>query len=1013
MKSNIFLIAFILISSFCQAQEYDIKGTVTEAQTGLGLPGANVSVKNGTQQTTADFDGNFTLAKIPSGSIIVFSYVGFVTKEVAVTSNQTITVQLQSSEQSLEEVVVIGYGTQRKRDVTGAVGIVSSKTIEELRPVKVEQALQGTVSGVNVTSQSGSPGAALDIRIRGISSNGANGPLVIIDGYQGDLSLLNPTDIESITVLKDAQAAIYGIIGANGVVLVTTKKGKKDSKTRFSYNTYFGVQSTTRKLPLLNATEYAMLLNESYANNGQPIPYPNATGLGKGTDWQDEVFNDSAPIQNHDFSVSGGSEKIVYTLSGSHLFQEGIVGGTKSDFRRNTARLSLGADLSDKLKLETNAIYTYVDRDALSENNLGAPLFNAISVPSTISAYDSNGDYTLVPNTPGLGNEVINPLAQIANTFNDYDLRKLNGSIGLDYKLVKGLTFTGRIGFNTLNSESRSFAKQVSYGGKVFDNPRSSVSQNKINSNDYTLDLFGTYKLATGDHELDAVLGTTIFEQWGSGLYGTGFDVPNNSWDFADISISNGLSEAKPVNSYVSNFRRTSYFARVNYSYKGRYLLTGIMRQDASTRFIKENRVGYHPSVLGGWIVSDEPFFGDSRFISFLKFRGSYGILGNDEIGDNRYRAILNGEAVYLWDGTLVTGTAIGTIPNKKIKWETDRKFDVGFDLRLANDKVEIAGDYFINTRNDLLINNTPISGIIGAGGPGGQSPTINAGTVRNKGFEFSINYKDKITDDFSFAVGYNFTTLDNEVLKVNNQTGFVESGAFGVGQQPPARMEVGETIGYFYGLQTDGIFQNQAEVDAHPSQSALGAPARPGDIRFKDVNGDGKIDANDRTNIGDPIPDVTMGFNLQFNYKGFDFVAYTYASLGNDMVRNYERSLSDINRHNYVLDRWTGEGTSNSVPRVTIGATSNNVFSDYFVEDASFVRIQNVQLGYTLNKDLTERAMLSKVRIYAGVNNLYTFTKYKGYDPAATSGAPIGGGIDYGFYPVPKTYMFGINLNF
>ena len=358
MKSNFYLFTFLLLSSFCFAQNYDISGTVIEAQTGLGLPGANVSVKNGTQQTTADLDGNFTLVKVPSGSTLVISYIGFTTKEISVTSNQPINVRLDSDQQSLDEVVVIGYGSQKKKEVTGAVSTISSQTLEVLKPIKVEQALQGTVSGVNVTSQSGAPGAGLDIRIRGIATNGENRPTAIIDGYIGDLSLLNPNDIESITILKDAQAAIYGTIGANGVILITTKKGKRNSKAVINYNVYTGFQETSRKLPTLNATEFALYVNESYANNGNPLPFPNATGLGKGTDWQDQVFGKSVPIVNHDINISGGSDKITYSVSGSHLDQEGLVGGNKSGFLRNTARISINADVTDKLKLNPKTKYT-------------------------------------------------------------------------------------------------------------------------------------------------------------------------------------------------------------------------------------------------------------------------------------------------------------------------------------------------------------------------------------------------------------------------------------------------------------------------------------------------------------------------------------------------------------------------------------------------------------------------------------------------------------------------------
>ena len=489
--------------------------------------------------------------------------------------------------------------------------------------------------------------------------------------------------------------------------------------------------------------------------------------------------------------------------------------------------------------------------------------------------------------------------------------------------------------------------------------------------------------------------------------------MPNNSWEFADIKLTTGTLDAKTNSSYVYDERRLSYFGRLQYDFKGRYLLSAMLRRDASTKFGPGNKVAYFPSFTAGWIVSDEPFYGESKVFNFMKLRASYGTLGNDQIGNNGYVGLLEGEGTYVFNGALVNGTAVGQTPNPDLKWEEARKFDVGLDLKLFDNKLSIVADYFIDTRKDLLIGNIPVSGINGTSAPGASSPTVNAGSVRNSGVEFSIDYKHIFENDFSLSLGYNVTLLKNKVLEVNNGTGFIDNGAFGIGQPAPSRMEIGKPIGYFFGYKTDGIFQNQTEIDAHPSQIALGAAASPGDIRYVDVNGDGVINLNDRTNIGDPVPAATMGFNMQLNYKNLDFAVYTFASVGNDMVRNYERNVVNANRLNYVLDRWTGEGSTNTTPRVTTGATSNSVFSDYFVEDASYIRIQNVQLGYTLSPTVSEKIGVSKFRIYTGVNNLYTFTKYKGYDPGASNGAPIGGGIDYGFYPIPRTYLFGLNINF
>ena len=1015
MKSNYLLFLMMLFSGYGFAQNYQIGGVVTEAATGMPIPGVNIQVNNMTLGTTTDLDGRFTLANIPGGSTVVFTYIGFSEFSTVVNStNLTMSVPLAENASTLDEVVVIGYGTQLRREVTGAVSTVDSETIMQIRPVLASQALQGTVAGVSVNQTSGAPGAGFAIRIRGIATNGNNSPTVIIDGYVGNLDLLNPDDIETMTILKDAQAAIYGTIGANGIVLITTKSGKRNSKTRISYDTYTGFQETSRKLNLLNATEYALLLNEAYANGGQEVPFPNVSQLGEGTDWQDEIFDDSAPIVNHNLSFSGGSEKMSYRVSGSHLDQLGIIGGEKSAFLRNTARLALDADLSSKIRMKTNVTYTYFNRKTLNEFGLGSALFNAINTPATLAPYDENGDFTLVPATTGFGNEIINPLAQIANTFNNYDFRGLNGMFGLEYKLLKDLTINSRIGVNSSNNRGRSFAKQISYGGKVFDVAQSSVTQSAINDNNYTYDLWADYEKEFDEtHNFKLSAGTTVFRTWGEGLFATGFGVPNNTWENADIDLTTSFIAGNPNASYSYDERRLSYFGRFEYDFKGKYLLSALLRRDSSTRFGPTKRIAYFPSFSAGWIVSDEDFFSNSGLVNFLKFRASYGTLGNDEFNNNLYVSLLNGEATYVFNNTLTNGTATGIVTNPDLQWEEAKKFNAGVDLRLFNNKIEITADYFNDVRDNLLIVNLPVSGIVGVGAPGAGAPTVNAGEVKNYGAEFAITYNDKIGDNFEINVHYNVALIKNKVTRVINGTGYVEGGSFGVGQPAMARMEEGQPLGYFYGYVTDGIFQNQAEIDAHPSQIALGATSSPGDIRYVDINNDGVINSNDRTNVGDPIPAATMGFNLTMKYKNFDFSTYAFANIGNDMVRNYERVLSDANRLDYNLDRWTGEGTSNTVPRVTTGATGNNVFSDYFVEDASFVRINKVELGYSLDAKAIETAGMSSARIYVGVNNLYTFTKYMGYDPAASTGAPIGGGIDQGFYPVPRTYMIGASINF
>lgn len=1008
-KFTIVLAAVFLMGVSAFSQQRSVSGIVKSADDGFPIPGVTVLVKGTLSGASTDLNGAYTLKDVQVGATIVFSYIGMKTQEVVFTGQATIDVSLSYEATGLDEIVVIGYGSVKKKDVTGAVSMVDSKTITNLRPIKAEEALQGTVTGVNVTQQSGAPGAGLDIRIRGISTNGDASPVVIIDGYQGDLNTLNPNDIETITVLKDAQAAIYGTVGANGIILITTKQGKRDTPTSVSFNSSFSTQQTTRKLPMLNATEYAVLLNESYAASGLALPYPDVSGLGRGTNWQDALFS-TAPMMDNDISISGGSKKINYAVSASDLRQEGIIGRDKAEFNRNSARIALGADFTDWLEFNSTLIYTHLDRTSFNDFGLGSVLFNAVNMPSTIPVYGVNGDFFLAPGN--LGIEIINPLQQISNTYNAYNLEKLNGNFGLTAKVTKNLTATARIGFNTANTNSKSFLKIVNYGGKVFDISRSSVNQSKDNFNDYTLDIFATYDKTFGDHAVTGTIGTTAFKTWGNNLSATGFDIPNNSWEFADISLASGLNTSKATGSWVYDQRRMSYFTRVQYGFRGKYLASAMLRRDASTKFGPDNTVAYFPSATLGWVISEENFMSDYKKIDMLKFRISYGLLGSDKIGDYQYISQLTGEGTYIFNGQLINGRAVGALPNPSIKWEQSEQFDAGFDLSFFNERLTFTADYFIKNTNNLLIGNIPVSGILGVAAPGASGPTVNAGTVRNSGFEFSTGYRGMIGKDFSYSFNYNVTALKNEVIEVNNGTGFVEGGRFGVGQPSPARMQVGFPIGYYYGYQTDGIFQTQAEVEAHPSQIALGANAQPGDLRFKDTNGDGVIDSRDRTNIGDPIPDFIMGLNFSLRYKSFDFLAYAFASIGNDIVRDYERAQPNVNRLTYTMDRWTGPGTSNDVPRLTTAATANTIFSDYYVEDGSYLRLQRIQLGYRLPESITQKVKIKEVRVFGAINNLVTLTKYMGYDPAASSGAPIGSGFDIGFYPAARTFTFGLNLN-
>ena len=990
--------------AFTSAQTVDVSGNVNDAM-GIPIPGANVIVKNTTKGTITDFDGNFSIPNVEIGSTLTVSYIGYITKEMLVTDNSKLTIQLEEDLAQLDEIVVIGYGTQRKKEVTGAVTVLGSKAIEKLNPVRVEQALQGQVAGVNITTNSGSPGGASTISIRGVSTNGDSRPLILVDGnVVEDLSVINPNDIESMNILKDATAGIYGVRAANGVILITTKTGRKEMPLTVEYSAYTGFQQTTRKIPVLNATEYAFIVNEAYANGGSTPPFTDVSNFGVGTDWQDEVFQ-LAQIHNHNIALKGGSENSSYSYSGSFLTQDGIVGGNKSNFTRYTNSASYNLDFLKNFKFKSGITLTRTNKRNLIENTLGSVLFNALNMAPNISVRDENGDYSLAD---GLGGEVINPLAQMENTYDRTKVMKINGFGGLSYNFLDHFTASANIQFNYAEVTSKRFFPIDNYGiGKVFNTERSEVQEDLDYFQDYTFDAFVKYENTFNDvHKLNVLLGTSIFKSTGEFTGKKGFDIIANNIIYAHIDQASDVEDRFEVKGRNDKFdsRLLSYFTRLQYDYKGKYLFSAVLRRDGSTRFGLENKFGYFPSASIGWVASDEQFMSENNFFDLLKLRGSYGVLGNDRIGDFGYTSLLDGEGVYFFDNQQYVGSASGPISNPDIKWEKQKTLDIGLDMRFLNGKIDITTDYFKRRTEDLLVQ-SQVSGLLGTG----AAPFVNAGIVENEGIEFAIGYSDNFSEDFKFNIKYNVTAIRNEVVSVSGEGEYLEGGSFGISQPAISRMEAGFPLGYFIGYQTDGIFQTQDEIN----NSAVTAVApQPGDFKFVDQNGDGVIDLEDRVDLGNPLPAATMGLNISFDYKNWDFTTYAFASLGNEIVRNYERNQQLVNKPNTYLDRWTSPGSSNSSPRVTTGATSNTSFSDFYVEDGSFVRLQNAQIGYTITS-ADQTTKFDKLRIYISGSNLLTLTKYSGYDPTAGTGAPIGGGIDQGFYPTARTFLLGVNVKF
>ncbi len=1028
MKIRFLLILFLSASVNLFSQQIQISGTVLSSEDNLPIVGANVLLEGQNSGTSTDFDGNYTLSA-STGDVLVFSYIGFETQKVTIGDQKAIQIVLNPNTSTLDEIVVIGYGTQKKKETTGAVAVVGSEAIEKLNPTRVEQALQGQVAGVNITTASGSPGSGANIRIRGISTNGDNRPLILVDGNViEDLAAINPNDIQSVNVLKDATAGIYGVRAANGVILIVTKSGRKDSDLKFTVDSFYGFQQTGSYLDLMKPYDFAQYVNDA-SGKTKFLVYPET-----GTDWQKEVFQ-TAPMLSTNISANGGTEKSAYSFGVSYLNQEGIVGLDKSGFERITGRLNYQYDITKDLKVTTTAIYTHSEKNNLPENGIGAVLYNAVNLNPDLAVYDENGDYSLVKDIKQI--EIINPLAQIENTHSKSLVDKISATFGVDYSFLGNFKFSSKFQMNHAVVLDDTFLPNAYYGpGKGANRTTNEVIDFGAIFDDYTWDNYITYtNTFNEDHNLNVLLGTSVFNTEGEYYGAIGRTLKDGSNSVDDAFIENTEDPITPrfqpadiaLGKNVFQSRLASMFARFQYNYKGKYLVSGVIRRDGSSKFGPENKFGYFPSGSIGWNVSEENFLQNSSWLSSLKLRASYGIIGNDRIRDFVFLSRLNGEAVYSnndeeTEDDLLRGVSEGGLSNPEVRWEKQKTANIGFDAAFLDNRLNITVDAYTKETEDLLIA-PQVSGILGASAPGSSAPFVNAGTVQNKGLEFRIAYADNIGEDFSFNTSFNISTNENEVLFVESENGFQQGGEYGVGLGIiTSRMEAGHPLGYFYGYQTDGLYQNQAEIDAldalafdeNGESTKYHSGAEPGDLKFVDTNGDGRITEEDKTNIGDPIADMTMGFNLGFNYKNIDFSASAFASIGNDMVRDYERKDTYANRGVYMLDRWTGEGTSNSIPRATSGKSINtDNFSDFLVEDASFLRIQNVQIGYTFDQNTIAKIGMEKVRVYFSANNLHTFTDYQGYDPSASSGDPIGAGIDKGFYPVARTYMLGLNLKF
>ncbi len=1012
-------ILLFLLSCLLQAglfAQTAVSGRITD-KNGESLIGVTVAVKGTNTGTSSDVAGRFKVQVPSADAVLVFAYTGYQNKEVAVGNQTTLEIQLDETASLINEVVVVGYGAQKRSNISGAVSTITSEEISELPILRTEQALQGRTAGVQVTQNSGSPGSALTVRVRGTGTINNSDPLYIVDGIPVDgLDFLNPNDIESINVLKDAaSSAIYGARGANGVVLITTRSGKKNQEGKIRYESYFGVQSTWKKANLLSAEQYAILSNEAHIAAGvKPLPeFSNPAALGQGTDWLDALFT-TAPMTSHQISMTGGSDKSTYSISGNYFNQEGIVGGDKAAFQRYTVRVNGTHEVKKWLNIGTNVGLTALTRNGLAENNeFTTPLVRALNMdPVTpIRKADGTFAYSRYSDT-----DITNPINAIEQTYDRWRSNRLVGSVFGELTLAQGLTFRSAYSVDaTFASQGIFFPSfDLSNDPVLSDAPAGEKRLvNSVVKNDNTWrnwqweNVLSYQKTFAETHAFNFTAGTTALYNLHEYSGGANTNLPSNDPD--DAYLSNTIDPLGSQSTYggATESALNSYFGRVNYAYDDRYVVSAAFRMDGSSRFGANNRFGYFPSLSAGWIVSHEGFWkGD--LINFLKLRASWGQNGNDKIGNYSFTTVVNSGQNYTFgpNQTITNGSVSLRAANPDLKWETITQTDFGVDMELLQGRVNFTGDYYIKNTSDMLYA-APVPLTAGT-----EAPVRNVASVKNTGLELALNYRNR-DRAFKYSVGGNISFVKNEVTSLGDGGEPVFAGRVQSANASVTKTEVGQPIGAFFGYVTDGIFQTQQEVNEGPFQNEATAP---GDIRFKDQNGDKIIDANDQVYIGNPAPKFTYGANIDFEFKGFDLGIFLQGSQGNDIYNATVRyDFTYVNRPVSVLNRWTGAGTSESEPRVNLSDPNQNArVSNRFVEDGSYLRVKNVQLGYSLPASLLKKVKCDKFRLYVSAQNLFTFTKYTGLDPeiGAYNGA-LEAGIDRGFYPQARVWLGGVNVIF
>ena len=994
---NIYLLGLLLLGTFAQAQQ--ITGTVSDANG--PLPGASIVVKGTTNGTTTDFDGNYSLDNVAADAVLQVTFVGYGSREVNVDGKSVIDVVLIEESDVLEQVIVVGYGVKKKSLVTGAIGSLDEKQIETSSSPRVERILQGRVAGVTVTSTSGSPGAGAKVRIRGTGSNGSSDPLYIVDGMKvSSIDNIAPTDIANIEVLKDAaSSAIYGTEGANGVVIITTKQGKIGEAV-VSFNTSLGSQSVNTKLDLMNAQQFVTYMNEAGEST--------VTDNGIDTNWVDETF-DNAFVQRYDISFSGATEKMSYYLSGSYIDQDGTV-GDENEYKRYTTRLNVKSDVKEWLEVGANITYTNIGNTPIAQDDSYRSPINSMLLidPLTPVIYTgalppraAEGVANGTAMTDGNGNvygyptystgEVINPVASSNYIYRgNVDTDKIIISVYAKLKLYEGLNFTTRLGYERSNTFDARWTP-IYYVTSEEQNSQVTLRDNVSRNSRWLWENFADYTKSWGEHNFSALLGYSA-EKIKNPYYSLqGSEVAQESDEFAYFDFTNRDNDKIGGSIYQKNMN--SVYGRLSYDYAGKYMFEGSLRYDSSSVFPKSNKGGYFPAVSGGWVMSKEDFWSEDGAVDYFKLRASWGQNGSDANlagnGDIQVFRTVDGSTPVVYEG--ITGVTPGDLANPSLTWERSEQFDVGLDLRAFSGRFNFTTDWYTKTTKDLII---PNGNIIAPPSLGQTVGAINGGTVNNKGFEFELGWQDTTNGDFSYAVNFNISTLKNEVTDVIVPAPLQGAGAPSNGDGI-TRFEEGYPVWYFYGYKTEGI------------DPATGAPI------YAETDGDPGITANDKTFIGSPHPDLIYGGNINLGYKRFDLNVMFQGVSGNQIIAGYHQPSRPFTNKpvHWYNDRWTQAGDNASMPGAANAIDAYQ--SDLVVEDGSYMRIKQLQLGYTFAEEMMESIHLNRLRLYISMDNYFTFTKFSGIDPEAGSFSDNSIGVDRGFYPIPREIMFGLSVDF